>query len=144
MNERKPVLIVEDHRIMRDSLLEFLADVPGVEICGVAATGEDGLRMCRELHPRIALIDVSLPGMSGLDLAEQLHASDPLIATVMLSGHQEVTYVRRAVAAGARGYILKGEPADIVAAINEVAHGRRYFTAQLRPAAEDLLREREE
>lgn len=138
MNKRKPILIVEDHPIMRESLREFLSDVGDIEICGIAETGEDGLRLCDELKPEIALIDVSLPGMSGLDLAEKLSQTHPEIASLMLSGHQEITYVRRAVAAGARGYVLKGDPHDIVNAISEVSHGRNYFTPDLRTSIDEL------
>ncbi len=141
MIKRRPIIIVEDHPIMRESLQEFLSEVPGIEVCGATATGEEALLLCDKLKPEIALIDVSLPGMSGLELVEKLSLSHPEIILVMLSGHQEITYVRRALSAGARGYVLKGDPQDILAALEEVGQGRNYFTPELRPALQEFSEE---
>lgn len=122
------VLLVEDHPIMRETLSELLSDIPEVELDGTAASGEEALSLCETFTPNLALIDVSLPGMNGIELVEALLIRHPETACLMLSGHQENTYIQRAIAAGARGYTLKGDPAEIEKAIQQVIKGGNYVS----------------
>lgn len=125
------VYIVEDHALMRETLAEFVEDEPGWELCGCAANAETALHELSERDADLALIDVALSGMSGIDLVPLLVARQPALRCVMLSGHAESSYVGRAFAAGARGYVLKGDPASLVEAMETVARGERYVSAGL-------------
>ena len=126
------IYIVEDHVLMRDVLSEFIEGVPALDLCGAATTAEEALERMGQANPDLALIDVSLPRMSGIDLVRELHQRQPELPCVMLSGHQEVTYVERALEAGARGYVLKGDPFEIPRAIQCVLNGGTYLSGTMR------------
>lgn len=125
------IFIVEDHAIMRATLNGFLKSKPGLEVAGMAATAAEALEGLAEVEADLALIDVRLPGMSGLELAEQLHEKYPGLVCLMLSGHGEVPYIRHAFRARARGYILKGRPPELLEAIQAVSQGGTYLSPVL-------------
>jgi DNA-binding NarL/FixJ family response regulator len=123
------VYLVEDHPLMREGLSIFLAEEGDLEVCGTAASGEEALEeLARASGVDVAMIDVSLPGISGIDLVRELHRLRPELACLMLSGHGEGTYVDSSLAAGARGYVLKGNPQEITEAIRVVASGGMYVS----------------
>ncbi len=121
------VYLVEDHPVMRESMIDFLALEGDMEICGVAATAAQALEDLADANPSILLLDLSLPDRSGLDLLEEMRESWRF-PCVVLSGHGEGAHVKRALAAGADGYILKGRPDEVPGAIRDVVSGRRYFS----------------
>lgn len=127
------IFIVEDHAIVRQMLGEFLARLD-IEVCGVAESGEEALeRLSGSAAPDVVeadlvLIDVSLPGMTGIDLAGKLQAQRPSLPSLMYSGHREMVYVKRALAAGARGYLVKGNPRELEGAIDQVLDGKTYVS----------------
>ena len=125
------IYIVEDHPIMRETLQDYLALQPDLEICGMAESAEAASEMLEAASPDLVLVDLSLPGRSGLDLVEEVQQrwGTPC---VILSGHGERTYVGRALACGARGYVLKGRPQDLPAAIAHVLEGGTYLSDTLR------------
>lgn len=125
------VLIVEDHDIMRESLVLSLQDQPDIEVCGAFESAERSLTMLPTVQADLALIDVSLSDMSGIDLLWTLKQQRPDLCALMLSGHAEPTYVVRALAAGASGYVLKGRASEIPVAIREVIAGRQYLSPAL-------------
>ncbi|MEC9482025.1 MAG: response regulator transcription factor [Halomonas sp.] len=127
------VFIVEDHPLMRDMLLEFLALEEGIDVIGTAESAESALEHLDGASTDLVLIDMSLPGMSGIELLGQLRQRYPDMRFAMLSGHGERHYVEQAFAAGASGYILKGEPDDVPRAIYRVLEGGRYMSAELLP-----------
>lgn len=123
------LFIVEDHPVMRQSLRAFVKRQADIEVCGDANTGEAALEQIAETQPDIVLIDVSLPGMSGLDLLEILRERHPTLLCVMLSGHGERSHVDHALMAGARGYILKGDTDDLAIALRKVIQGETYLSS---------------
>ncbi len=121
------IFIVEDHDIMSEMLREYIKDVPGLAVCGAAATGEAALEALEALpaaQADLVLVDVSLPEMSGIDLVRTLHARWPNLPCLMLSGHREAAYVKRAREAGASGYVLKGDPHKLTQAIQNMRTGK--------------------
>jgi DNA-binding NarL/FixJ family response regulator len=125
------VLLVEDHVMMRDALVEFIAGFPGVHVCGAVATGDEALAWLDDEQPDVVLADVSLPGMSGIELVEEIGKRWPEVPCLMVSGHHTTEYVQRSRDAGARGYLLKGNPDELQAAIDAVANGGTYFGASV-------------
>ena len=122
------LFIVEDHPVMRQSLRAFLRRQADIDFCGEAATAEAALGQLEEARPDLVLIDVSLPGMSGLDLLELIRQRHPDLLCVMLSGHGERSHVDHALMAGARGYILKGDTDELAGALRKVIQGETYLS----------------
>jgi DNA-binding NarL/FixJ family response regulator len=131
------VFIVEDHPIQRDTLLEYIDFTDGLELCGVASSGEEALEKLESLRPSVLVTDLALPGMSGLALVEQIKARRDL-PCLFLSGHGEHHHVSRALDAGADGYVLKGKPRELSTAIQAIVAGERFISESLgfRPDAE--------
>lgn len=126
------LFIVEDHLVMREMLVAFLTNRSGYEVCGAAESAEEALGRLGELGYELALIDVSLPGISGIELVEAIRLRWPDIRCLMISGHGERSYVERALEAGARGYVLKGDPYELPEAIEQVMSGETYLSESLR------------
>jgi DNA-binding NarL/FixJ family response regulator len=122
------LFIVEDHPVMRQSLRAFMKRQVGIDLCGEAATGEAALGQIEQAQPDLVLIDVSLPGMSGLDLLDVIRERHPGLLCVMLSGHGERSHVDHALMAGARAYILKGDTDELADALHKVIQGETYLS----------------
>jgi DNA-binding NarL/FixJ family response regulator len=126
------VYIVEDHPVMREVLTTFLEGEAGIDVCGAASTAEAALADLADARPDLLLIDVSLPGMSGLDLVRRLAGAEvPGLGCLVLSGHREEIYVDVALQAGARGYLVKGNPLELRLALREVSAGGSYVSPSL-------------
>jgi DNA-binding NarL/FixJ family response regulator len=126
------IFIVEDHPTMRQMMREFIEAISGMEVCGVAATAEEGLECLADLDVDLVTIDISLPGMNGIDLVRQLQARRPELPCIIISGHHEPGYIKRAFAVGARGYVAKGNPLEIRTAIEQVLAGKIYLSESMR------------
>ncbi len=130
--KRYKLLIVEDHPVARQTLCQFLERFPDLKVAGIAATAEDALKKLSDsANYDLLLIDVSLPRMSGIELIGAVKKIAPDSRCLMLSGHDDVTYVNRALAAGARGYLLKGNPDELMTGIREVLAGKTFVSADL-------------
>lgn len=125
------VFIVEDHEIVRQMLREYLEEEPDLVVGGEAATAEEALKALAEAEAELVLVDVALPGMSGIELVRRLHARHPKLSMAMLSGHRENSYVNEALEAGASGYILKGQSDKLAAALRQVVQGEQYLSPVL-------------
>ncbi len=137
--ERLRVLIVDDHAITREGLAAILRRAPDVEFVGEAVDGPGALEAYRRLQPDVMLMDVGLPGLSGIDVAQILCREFPEARIVMLTVHDGDEYVYRALRAGARAYLLKDAACDeVLDAVRQVGSGRRL----LAPAAAARLAER--
>jgi two-component system response regulator NreC len=150
------VLVVDDHAVVRSGLRLVLEREEGIEVVAEAGTADEGIRAARLEKPDVVLLDVVMPGRSGLEAAEEIISASKGARVLVLSMQDDPTYVREAFAAGASGYMLK-EAADIelVQAVREVAGGGRYVHPTLgarlaqaeveaaRRAADDPLSERE-
>jgi DNA-binding NarL/FixJ family response regulator len=122
------VLIVDDHPVFRDGLAGLLATLPDVEIAGTAGTAEEALAVLQDSAPDIVLMDINLPGASGVEATRGVLAAAPATAVLVVSMVDDDDSVFAALAAGARGYLLKGASAsEITAALRTVAAGGAVF-----------------
>lgn len=148
------VLLVDDHPFVREGIRSFLADVPGCKVAGEARTGEEALALAEKLKPSFILLDINLPGASGLEIIGRLRKLLPAARILVLTVHNTREYVAHVARSGAHGYILKdAPPAELLHAIREIQAGRRYFgesvaahaaeTEEEQPGAEPLLTPRE-
>lgn len=127
------ILIVDDHPLMRKGLALTLSAEPDLEVVGQAADAEEALSVFDKLEPDLVLIDISLPGMSGLELLKHLLALNPDLLALMVSRHDEALYAERSVRAGAKGYVMKLEAGDdIVQAVRHVIRGGIYMSDELK------------
>lgn len=126
------ILLVDDHPLVRDGLRARLETIPHFAVVAEAGNGEEALQHAAARGIDLALMDINMSGMNGLELTARLHALHPEIAVLMLSMHDKPEYVMQAIQAGARGYVLKDAPAtDIIAAIDTVMRGGIYYSAGL-------------
>ena len=122
------VVVVDDHAVVRAGLRRVLEAEPDIEVVGEAGTARDAILETRAAKPDVILLDVVMPGESGIDTLPKLQKEAPAAKVLVLSMQDDPRYVREAFAAGASGYVLK-EAADseVVAAVREVAAGNRYL-----------------
>jgi DNA-binding NarL/FixJ family response regulator len=129
------VLICDDHRIVREALRQFVEDVPGVDHVVTAASGEEALARFTAEHPDLVLMDVSMPGLGGLEATRRLIAGDPSANVVMLTAQEDRDHVAAAVSAGARGYLVKDvSREELCAAVAHALAGRDLVEPTLRRA----------
>jgi len=132
VSEPITVVMADDHPVFRKGLAEVLAAEASIRIVGEAADGESALGLVRQLHPRIALLDIELPRASGLTVAEAIQREALPTSVVLLTMYKDAAILRRALELGARGYVLKDSAAtDIIACLHMVAEGRAYISAAL-------------
>ncbi len=123
------VLVVDDHTIVRQGLVALLANSAGIQVVGEAGTAAAALESAGRLQPEVVLLDLSLPDLPGIAVLQRLAEVAPASRVLVLSMHDGEEYVRPAVAAGARGYLVKGSGlGDLVAAIGAVAAGQAFFS----------------
>ncbi|HEU0132558.1 MAG TPA: response regulator transcription factor [Mycobacteriales bacterium] len=129
------VLICDDHRIVREGLRQFVEDVPGVDHVVTAASGEEALARFAAEHPDLVLMDVSMPGLGGLEATRRLIAAHPEANVVMLTAQEDRDNVAAAVGAGARGYLVKDvSREELCAAVAGALAGRDLVEPSLRRA----------
>jgi DNA-binding NarL/FixJ family response regulator len=134
MPKKITVLLVDDHSLVRRGFRRMLEDEPDMEVVGEAGDGEESIKLARELHPQVVVMDSALPGMNGLQATRQIIEDSPETAVLMLSMHSENTWVRQAVEAGAKGYILKNAlDLELGAAVRKVAAGETIFDPKVEP-----------
>ena len=124
MTETITVLLVDDHALVRRGFRRLLEDDPSIAVVGEASSGEDAIRLAGELKPHVVVMDVAMPGTNGLAATRAILARDPGARILVLSMHSEETLVQQALAAGARGYVLKNAlDLDLAAAVKRIASG---------------------
>ena len=130
------VLLVDDHTIFRQGLRRLLDEEPRFKVVAEATDGRDALDMVKEHRPDVVLMDLTMPGLSGLEATRRVRKAHPEANVLILSVHGDEEYVARAFESGACGYILKDVRAtDLFAAIEAAAEGRRYLS----PVISDLI-----
>jgi DNA-binding NarL/FixJ family response regulator len=135
MQKKITVLLVDDHSLVRRGFRSMLEDESDLEVVGEASNGEEAIKLARQLHPEVVVMDCALPGMNGLDATRQILEDAPATAVLMLSMHTESTWVRQAIEAGAKGYVLKNAlDLELGAAIRKVAGGETVFDPQVEQA----------
>jgi len=126
------VVIADDHAVVRQGIRGVLEEVEGLEVVGEAGDGAQALTLTEEHQPDVVLLDVTMPGLTGLEVAKQLRDAGSGVRVLILSMHDEPEYVLEAVRAGADGYVLKDvAPAELRAAVTAVQEGREYFSARV-------------
>lgn len=126
------ILIVDDHDLVRTGLCNILKADSALEVVGEAATGEDGIRLARELKPDVVLMDVQLPGLSGLEATERILKVDAGIRVVVLTAFSEPPLPARLLEVGASGYLTKTcEARELINAVKTVARGERFLSAEI-------------
>lgn len=126
------IIIVDDHPLMRKGLALSLNGEPDLDVVGQMPSAEEALEQMDTLAPDLAIVDISLPGMSGMELLKHMQARYDAIKTLVVSRHDEVLYAERAIRAGARGYVMKLEAADvIVQAARQVLSGGIYVSQEI-------------
>lgn len=129
MNNRIRVMVVDDHPVVRRGISLCLSRQPQIAIVGEAGDGREAIRLARELQPDLILMDIDMPHMTGLAVAEVLQREMPRVKVLILSMHSNSDYVVRIIQSGARGFILKEAPAEeLVRAIEMVNAGDAYFS----------------
>ncbi len=126
------LLIVEDNTTFANTMVHFLNRIGELTVAALAPTAEAALEQLPQLTVDLVLVDVSLPAMSGIELVAAIRRQHPDLRCIMLSGHHERDYVRRALAAGAQGYVLKENPLDLLEAVRTVMAGETYLSMELR------------
>jgi DNA-binding NarL/FixJ family response regulator len=126
------ILLVEDHAGFAKALISMLSQSPSLRIVAVVETAEEALEQLREVKVDLALVDFSLPDMTGLNLVERLHSEQPNLRCAILTGYLLPQHARRALEAGARGYMIKDNPAGILTGIQRILKGEIYVSEELR------------
>ncbi|MBE7942532.1 MULTISPECIES: response regulator transcription factor [Ramlibacter] len=150
------VAIVDDHAIVRAGLKQFLSEMVDLRVVGEAASGREAIDLVRTTEIDVLIMDLSMPGQSGIDALAMIRAKAPDVGILILSGYPEEQYAVNLIRQGASGYLNKEcEPMEIVNAIRTIALGRRYISPSVAEliaqqlnrkegsAAHDLLSERE-
>jgi DNA-binding NarL/FixJ family response regulator len=123
------VFLADDHTLVRKGIVALVSAIPGVEIVGEAADGQQALALILETRPDIALVDVSMPGLNGLDLAARVAREVPQTRMAILSMHGTPAHVAQALRAGVRGYVLKDAVAEeLPLMLNAVMRGETYLS----------------
>jgi two-component system, NarL family, response regulator NreC len=124
MNDRIRILLVDDHALMRAGLRVLLGQEAGFEVVGEAATGEEAIERVAELQPNLVLMDLSMPGMGGLEATRQITARHPEVRVLIVTVHAEEEYLLPVLEAGGSGYVMKqSADSELIGAIRTVARG---------------------
>lgn len=137
------ILLADDHNLLRDGLRLLLERQPDFEVVAEASDGREALRMAEEHRPDVAVMDIAMPLLNGIEAARQIVETCSPTNVIMLSMHHDESYIVRALNAGARGYLLKDSlKADLIAAVKSVSQGHSYFSVKIRAMLqEDYFRQ---
>jgi DNA-binding NarL/FixJ family response regulator len=126
------VLLVDDHEVARRSIRSILSRQTGLDVIGETADGEEAVKKAEELHPTIILLDISLPGISGIQAARQIRVVSPNSRIIFISQHDSIQTAKDALSVGAHGYVVKSDAGrDLLMAIGTVHEGRTFVSRTL-------------
>jgi DNA-binding NarL/FixJ family response regulator len=138
MTEQITVLLADDHGLVRRGFRRILEDDDKLQVVGEAGNGVEAIRMSYDLKPNVVVMDLSMPDLDGVQATKEIVKHLPSTQVLVLSMHAEDNYVRNALDAGARGYLLKSAiDVDLVGAIKSVAAGQRFIGSGLKYVAQD-------
>lgn len=130
--EKIRIILVDDHQLVRAGIANLLAREPGFEIIGEATEAKDFFDLLKVKQPDIAILDIALPGMSGIDITKKLHNDFPGIRILILSMHTSEEFIFNAINSGARGYLPKNTSRkELVEAVNAIHRGEEYFAESI-------------
>ena len=136
------IVLVDDHTLVREGVAALLELQPDLRVIASFGEGREAIRFLEREEPDVAILDVAMPEMNGIEVARQMRDASPATQILMLSMHANLEYVRRALLAGAQGYVVKSSAGrELIEAVRAVYSGRRYFSEQVERAAleQDLL-----
>ncbi|MEO8129032.1 MAG: response regulator transcription factor [Bryobacteraceae bacterium] len=137
------IILADDHAVMRRGLRLILEQREDFKVLGEASDGREVVALAESLKPDVAVLDITMPNLNGIEAARQIQAKQPSVAIVVLSMHADEGYVLRALKAGARGYLLKESPeSDFIQAVRSVSEGKSFFSPVVsRMLVEDYVRQ---
>ena len=138
----KPIRVVlaDDHPIVRAGIREALKEIPGVDVIAEASDGREAIELVKSLQPDVVFMDISMPGLNGLEAAERILKAFPQVRIIILSRHDSEEYYRRALQVGASGYLLKKAAiAELKAAVQRVTGGEIYLSREISARLRDQL-----
>jgi len=125
------VVLADDHPLVREGLRNLFEKAVDIEVVGEAGDGAEALRLVEELAPDVLMLDMEMPGLTGVDVARQLQMDRSTVCVLALSGHDDKEYIKGLLASGAAGYLTKGElPETIIEAVRGVARGERGWVSR--------------
>jgi DNA-binding NarL/FixJ family response regulator len=128
MSDEITVLLVDDHALVRKGFRRLLEDDTAIRVVGEATNGQEAIKLAEELHPRVIVMDMALPGVDGVQATREILKHEPATAVLILSMYSEENYVRNALDAGARGYLRKDAlDVDLISAVKDVAAGKNVI-----------------
>ena len=132
MTEPKKIMIVDDHTIMRDGLQALLSSDPNYEVVGTVADGKTAIQSVATLHPDIILMDLTMPGTSGIEAIEHIKRRHPRVRIIALTFHKEDKYIHATLEAGADAYVLKDDSrTELFTALASVSRGKSYLSPSI-------------
>lgn len=137
------ILLADDHTVMRRGLRLLLESQPEFEVVAEASDGHEAVQQTEATQPDVAVLDIAMPNLSGIEAAQRINTASPEVGIVILSMHSDESYVLRALKAGAKGYLLKDSAeGDLIDAIKSAHEGRTFFSGEItRMLMDDYVRE---
>lgn len=126
------ILIVDDHEVVRDGLKNILTSLDNISIAGEAGNGEDAVKMYTSLKPDLVIMDISMPGMNGIEATRVIKEKDPDARILILTMHDNQEYLNQIIRSGAKGFILKNtDKEELLDAVKTVANGDNFFSKDI-------------
>src|SRR5216684_4823936 len=125
------ILIADDHNLVRRGLKALIESRPGWQVCGEAHTGREAAAKAEQMKPDVVILDISMPGLNGVEAARKIRKSSPNTEILILSVHYSDQLIREILMAGVHGYIMKSDSdRDLIAALEKLANHRPFFTSR--------------
>jgi DNA-binding NarL/FixJ family response regulator len=136
------LVVADDHTLMRHGLCKILEEQPDWEVVAQASTGREAVKLIMDLEPRVAILDIGMPLLNGIEATRQVSRRLPELHVLILSMHAEEAYITQALEAGAQGYLLKDSAdVELIRAVSSVAAGKSYFSPEVaRVMLDDYVR----
>ena len=132
MQKQTRVYLADDHRILREGLRHILSEISGCEVVGEAGDGRQALQEIEEIKPDVAVLDISMPNLTGIEISRQLRRYHPEIKIIILSRHDNEEYIEQLLKHGVDGYVLKDDAGDdLLRAVEAVVKGEKYLSPRI-------------
>lgn len=126
------ILVADDHEVVRKGLIAILKQRPEFQVCGEACNGREAIEQAKQLMPDVIVMDLSMPGLNGLEATDQIVKSNPGVRVLVLTLHDSEELIRDVLNAGARGFLLKSDSgSELVAAVEALVRDKTYFTSKV-------------